>query len=295
MAALIIAIVNPKGGVGKSSTVAAMAAGLTAKKYRTLIIDLTPDGYCTYATGVNIADETPTVFDILTNAKKLSDAIVQTPIGDILPASARLDDMNTIVSAAGDDYTLNRVLAPVRKKYDYILIDTPPSFRVLTINALAAATGVIIPVSVDIFGLNSIHNVNNIIESVRKYTHRPLKIYGILLTRYTPRVVLMRGLTKTAIEIARQIKTAVFKTYIRECIAISHALNMQKSIFQYAPKSNGAKDYAALVTEFLKLTTKKLPAETSPTRRQTKRLELNVTVAPLTIEIHCHKKISQKP
>jgi chromosome partitioning protein len=285
MAASVIAITNPVGGVGKSSTVLAMAAGLTARKYRTLIVDLIPEGHCTYTTGINISDETLTAFDVLTNAAEISDAIVQTPIGDILPASTRLDGMNTIISVTGRNYTLKRALASVRKKYDYILIDTPPSFTMLTINALISATGVIIPASLDHrFRLKNIYVVRDIIKSVRKYTLRPLKIHGILLTKHKPRVVVLRDLAETAVKIAQQMNIGLFKTCIRECIAICHANTMRKSIFKYAPQSNGAKDYAAFITEFLKSTTNEIPVKTLPMGRRIKKTKPNITVTPSTLD-----------
>ena len=249
---MIIAIANQKGGAGKSTTAASMAAAMTARKRKTLIIDMDAQGNTT-DTAAATADKS-TIYDVLTGRSSAASAIQQTAHGDIIPATLELATMDNVLTATGKEYRLKKALAPIAESYDFIILDTPPALGVLTVNALTAAAGVIIPTNADKYGLQGIMQLCGQIESVREYTNPTLKICGILLTRHTPRRVILRDYAEGLEGMAKKIETKVYKTFIRDCTAIREAQARQQSIFEYAPQSAGAEDYTAFVTEFLKTT-----------------------------------------
>jgi chromosome partitioning protein len=248
---MIIAIANQKGGAGKSTTAASMAAALTAKKRKILIVDMDAQGNTTDTCAAVVNGETPTAFDILSKRTPAIEAIQQTSHGDIIPSSLELATMDNVLTATGKEYRLQKALAPVLDKYDFVIVDTPPALGVLTINALTAATGIIIPTNADKYGLQGIMQLYGQIESVQEYTNPKLEIYGILLTRHTPRQTVLSDFAEGFKETAKQIKTSVFNTYIRECAAIRKAQATRQSIYQFDPKCAGAVDYANFVEEFL--------------------------------------------
>ena len=133
--------------------------------------------------------------------------------------------------------------------YDYIIIDTPPALGTLTVNALTACAGAIIPAQAEIHSLQGIGLLNDAIEAVKKYCNRDLYIKGIVITRYNGRTVLSKDMRDNLEAIAAQLHTKVFKEPIRECISIKEAQAAQQSIFEYAPRSNAARDYMALIDE----------------------------------------------
>lgn len=245
----VIAIINQKGGVGKSTTVHAMGAALRLKGFKTLFIDLDAQGNLTHV--LNAGQGELTVMDILTGQAPAAAVIETTPQGDVIPHSPALTGADTALTATGKEFILKEALAEIQDRYDYILIDTPPALGILTINALTAATAAVIPAQADIFSLQGISQLSATLAAVRKYTNPGLKIAGIVLTRYNNRTVLSRDIADMIADMAAKLDTKVFAAKIREGVALRETQVYKQDIFSYAPKSNAAADYRALVAEML--------------------------------------------
>lgn len=253
----VLAIINQKGGVGKSTTAHALGQGLRLANKRVLFIDLDQQGNLTYTMqGDSPSGSTtatagiPTAYDLLSGTPA-ADAILRLPDGDLIPSGPALAGADLSITATGKEFRLCEALEPIKGQYDYILIDTPPALGILTINALTAADSAIIPAQADIYSLQGIGQLYGTIDAVRKYTNPALSIRGILITRYNGRAILSRDIVDMIAEVASSLDTTVFDTRIRECIAIKEAQASRKSIFEYAPKCNAAADYEALLQEFL--------------------------------------------
>lgn len=242
-----IAIINQKGGVGKSTTAHAIGAGLARRGKRVLFVDLDPQGNLSYTLGAQ--DSGPSALDALTRAATAQEAVQHTPGGDLLPASPALSGADTMITAVGKEYRLREALEPLRDQYDYLIMDTPPALGILTVNALTACTGVIIPAQADIYSLQGISQLYATIQTVRQYCNPALTVKGILLTRFSPRAILSRDVADLIESTARQMGTRLYRTPVRECIAVKEAQANQQDIFTYAPKSNAASDYASLIDE----------------------------------------------
>ena len=241
-----IAIVNRKGGVGKTATAQALGAGLMKKGYHVLFVDLDSQTNLSYALD---ASGDPSALEVLTGEATATDAIRHTEQGDIIPGSDTLAGADAIIKDTGKEYRLKEALEGL--EYDYAIIDTPAQLGTLTINALTAAGGVIIPVQADIYSLQGIGQLNQAITAVKKYCNRDLVIMGILITRYNARAVISRDMQSNLEEVAGQLHTKLYKTPVRECISIKEAQARQQDIFTYAPRSNAAQDYTAFINEFL--------------------------------------------
>lgn len=253
--AQIFTVTNQKGGTGKTTTAAALSAGLQLKGFTTLLIDLDAQGNLSYATG---ADRTGlTIADLLQQiltggTPRTAEAIKPTEQGDIITAAASLAGADTILAETlGKEYKVKEILEPIKGRYDYIVIDTPPTLGTLTINALTAADKVIAPAQAEVFSLTALDQLQSTIATVRRYTNPNIELSGILLTRYNPRAVLSREIAQRLEQTAAQYGTKLYKATIRECTALKEAEITQQSIFKYAPKSNAAKDYTALINEIL--------------------------------------------
>ena len=245
----IIAVINQKGGVGKTTTTLAIGAGFLLRGFKVLHIDLDPQ--CNLSHTLKAEKDKLSTMELIEGKAKAVDIIQKTWQGNIIPASPALAGADALITAVGKEYKLKEALNPIIENYDYILIDTPPALGVLTINALVACTGVIIPAQADTYSLQGISQLYDTISAVRQYCNNALEIKGILLTRYTSRAILSRDIAEVMEQTAKQINTKVFKTTIRETIAVKEAQANQQDIFSYAPKNNGALDYAALVDELL--------------------------------------------
>lgn len=245
----IIAIINQKGGVGKSTTAATLAAGLSLKGYKTLSIDLDAQGNLTYTAGAKTNGATAP--GVLTGEVKAEDAIQHTPSGDIIAANKALAGADAFIADTGKEYRLKEALESLQAAYDYIIIDTPPALGILTINALTACNSVIIPAQADIYSLQGIEQLADTMKPVKKYCNPNLKIAGILLTRYSSRSVLSREVAELAEQLADKLGTKLFKTTIREAIAVKEAQISQQSLFDYAPKAKVTEDYRAFIEELL--------------------------------------------
>jgi chromosome partitioning protein len=244
-----IAIINQKGGVGKTTTALALAAGLGRSGKKVLQVDLDAQANITQTLGAD--DRGWTVLDVLTRKSKTEETIQKTGQGDVLPASPGLAGLDTMLTSVGKEYRLKEALAELNGTYDYVIIDTPPALGILTINALTACDEIIIPAQADIFSLNGIKQLYETTQTVQEYCNPKLKILGILLTRYSSRSILSRDIADVIEQTAQDLRTRLFRTTIRENIAIKEAQAKQQTIFDYAPKSNAAADYLAFTKEIL--------------------------------------------
>ena len=244
-----IAVINQKGGVGKSTTSNAIGAGLFQRGYKVLFIDLDAQGNLSYS--MKCENKPLSSLEVLTGTATAREATLTTPQGDIIPASPALASADTIITDTGREYRLKEALEPLKEVYDYIIIDTPPALGTLTINALTACDSVIIPAQADIYSLQGIGQLNQTIQTVKRYCNKELTIKGIVITRYSPRAVLTRDMTDLLEDTAKQLNTKVFTSRIRECIALKEAQARQIDIFTYNPRSNAGIDYKALLEEMI--------------------------------------------
>lgn len=244
----VISVTNQKGGVGKSTTAQSVGAYLREQGQRVLFIDLDGQGNLTYSMD---AQPTRTINGVLTGEVTAREAITHTEQGDLIASSKILAAADSMLTDTGKEYRLKEAIADLTDLYDYVIIDSPPTLSILTINALTAATEVIIPAQADIYSLQGLSDLQHTIESVKRYCNPDLKIDGIVFTRYNARATLTRDITEYAEKLAAGLNTRVYGTKIRECTAIKEAQLQRQSIFKYAPKSNGAADYAALTQEIL--------------------------------------------
>lgn len=248
-----IAVINQKGGVGKSTTAYALGAGLSLKSYKVLYIDLDAQG--NLSDTLNADNTGLTEFNSLNVLKgdtPATRAIQQTEQGDIISSSPELSGADTILNAVGKEYRLKEALTLLHSSYDYIIIDTPPALGILTVNALTACTRCLIPAQADVYSLQGIHQLYGTIQTIKKYCNPSLQIMGILLTRYSARAIISRDVSEMMEDIAKQLHTQLYASKIRECTALKEAQAVKQSIYSYAPKSNAAIDYTSLVDEILR-------------------------------------------
>ena len=245
----VIAVINQKGGVAKSTTAQAIGQGLNyLHKQKVLLIDLDAQGNLSYSMG---AKQGLTIYDVILGEVDIKEAIQHTPVGDIIPASPKLSGIDLALVETGKEYKLKEALATILKDYDYIILDTPPALGILTVNALTCSTGVIIPAQADFYSLQGIGQLSSTLKAVKNYCNKDLLIKGIVLTRYNKRAVLSRDVAELLENTAKQLETKLYKTPIRECIAVKEAQATKETLFSYAPKSNATTDYKNLIKEVL--------------------------------------------
>lgn len=245
---MIYAVINQKGGVGKSTTALELWAGLHSMGYKCLAVDLDAQCNLSFSAG---ADDGRTVLELLVKKTAIHETIRHTAIGDIIPADKALSGADAFITETGKEYRLKEALEPVTADYDYIIIDTPPALGILTVNALTACDSIIIPAQADIYSIQGIEQLAETIRPVKKYCNPALDISGILLTRYNSRAVLSRDISEVVKQLAEKLDTKLFNATIREAVSIRESQLNRQSIFDYAPKSNVADDYRAFISELL--------------------------------------------
>lgn len=247
--ARIIALVNQKGGVGKTTSTINIGAGLHRAGKRVLMVDLDPQGNLTVSVGVEAHTLDYTVFEVLKGDAEPQAAIVKRGY-DIIPADIRLGGADMELSAVpGREMLLKEAFAPIAENYDYILIDCPPSLGLITLNGLTAAREIFIPLQAEFLALNGMAQLLNTVKAVQKRLNPQLDITGIIATLYDGR----KNLNKEVLEKIRQyFPNKTFATLIRDNIALAEAPSFGQDIYEYKPDSKGAEDYTALCDEIIK-------------------------------------------
>lgn len=247
---MIITISNQKGGVAKTTTSAALAAGLKQKGYTVLAIDLDPQGNLSDNVGADNREK-PTIYELLKNQASIQEVIQHTEQFDIIPSNIMLAGLEKeIISDLGKEQRLKEVLENVT--YDYIIIDTPPALGLLTINAFTACDEVIIPTTAGIFSASGITQLYDTICNVKKYCNANIKINGILITKFNPRSNNNQDMKNLINKLCEYIDAPVYKTFIRNSIVIEEAQTRKTDIFTYKKDSTVSVDYLEFINEFLK-------------------------------------------
>lgn len=244
----IIGVINQKGGVGKTTTAVNLSAAL-AERRRILMVDLDPQANAT--SGVGVFEPERTVYDVVSGNASARQSVVKTAIPnlDVLAASADLAGAAVELDASRESLLLlARALIGVRPNYDFIVVDAPPSMGALTLNALAAADLLVVPLQCEYYALEGIAGMMETVERVRGSINRDLRILGILLTMYDGRTRLSQEVEEN---VRRHFGALVFKTVIPRTVRLAEAPSHGQSVLEYAPTSQGALAYQLLAEEVI--------------------------------------------
>lgn len=243
----IISLLNHKGGVGKTTCTINIGAGMAERGKKVLLLDLDAQANLTLALG--IPRQKGGIYEGLRGESELTPYTVK-PGLDVVTSCLDLSGAEMeLINEAGREFVLRELLAPLVDNYDYIFIDCPPSLGLLTLNALTSSQYVIIPLQTEFLAMQGLAKIKQVIDKVKFRLNKDLEIAGVVPTMYDSRKVLNRDVVETIIKFFGE---KVFKTYIRETIALAEAPAQRMDIFDYAPKSNGADDYLGLCDEIEK-------------------------------------------
>lgn len=247
--AIVISIANQKGGVGKTTTVTSLAAGMKRKGLDVLVIDADPQSSTSDTFRMQM-DGVTTLYDVF-NGTPIVEAIQTTTQGDIVPGDMLLSDADKKFTSIGQEYILKDAIIPILGNYDFILIDTPPHIGTMLFNAFTASDSIIIPMCTDRYSAKGMTKLIESINTVKLRVNPNLTIDGILLTKYNDRTIIGRNMSEAIDEIATALDTKLFRTKIRNGIAVPESQSSQKTIFEYAPSSAPALDYSDFIKEIM--------------------------------------------
>lgn len=249
--ARVIAICNQKGGVAKTTTAIALATGLAKRGYKVLMVDTDSQRNTTTVYRAE-SDGVATIHDLLfTRGIDPMMCVQHTEVGDIIAGDGLMAKDDANMNGVRESLILKKALLPFRAEYDFIVLDHNPGHGGIINNVLTAADDVIIPMQTDIFSADGSADLAERIDSVREFTNPNLRIAGILITFYSSRYNSAKDFIAQKDVLERVFDTKVFDTKIRKCQSLGDANNRRMSVFDYAPKRNGARDYDAMIDEYL--------------------------------------------
>ncbi len=249
---MVLAIVNQKGGVGKTTTAVNLSAGLATAGRKTLLIDMDAQGNATTGLGVDRSALERCIYSVLTGESTMAEATVETAIPGLWLVPARIELAAAeveLASAIARETRLRTALHPITESYDHILIDSGPSLGLLTINSLTAAREVLIPIQCEYYALEGLSQLLRVVDLVREALNPDLRIHGVLLTMFDRRLKLA---TDVANEVRGHFGDLVFDAVVPRSVRLGEAPSYGQPVLQYAPDSQGAEAYAQLAQEVIR-------------------------------------------
>lgn len=248
--AIVISLLNHKGGVGKTTSAINIGAGLVELGKKVMLLDLDPQANLTVSLGIQ--RQAVTIYESLRGESELVPFSYK-PDFDVVTSSLDLSGAEMeLVNEPGREFLLRQLFEPIQDEYDYIIIDCPPSLGLLTLNALTSSNLVYIPLQTEFLALQGVAKIKQVIDKVRFRLNKKLEIGGVIATMFDARKVLNRDVVST---IRKYFGDRVFETMIRNNVSLAEAPAQRMDIFSYSPKSNGAEDYLALCGEIIARTT----------------------------------------